>query len=434
MRITFVRLVSSTLLCATLGWTQPADDTQLRQVIIFGRHNVRAPVAPNAYVDAFSVRPFPAFNAGPGVLTANGAKLETLLGGYYRLWLTKEGLLTGNDEADAPFVYVRANAMERTRVSAQSFAAGLLPGAAVNVHSYADGASDPLFDPVGAGLAVLDEAQAVTAVKGRLGGAGQWVSSVYAPELALTRSVLLGYPAGQTPPPPTPAGVHDVTALPIVVSPGAPVNLGGLLQILAVTDPFLMQYAEGLPASDVGWGQLTPESIGQIGRLTILALDLSCRTPYLAQVQSSNLASHVARSLQQAATGSPTGGALGQPTSKVIVLIASDTNILGLAGLLHLDWMLPSYQADFCPPGGALVLQLRQSTSTGAYYVRASYVAQSLDQLRGRAPLTLAAPPATVPVVIPGCATRNAAGDCALADFVWVVNNAIQPAFADRVN
>ncbi len=84
---------------------QPVDDTLLKQVIIFGRHNVRAPVAPNSYLNEFSVQNFPDFGVANGILTPNGEKLETLLGGYYRQWLTQEGLLTGNDIADAKFVF-----------------------------------------------------------------------------------------------------------------------------------------------------------------------------------------------------------------------------------------------------------------------------------------------------------------------------------------
>ncbi len=66
------------------------------QVIVFGRHSVRASVAPNAYLNNFSVQNFPDFGVAAGILTPNGEKLETILGGYYRAWLTKEGLLTGN--------------------------------------------------------------------------------------------------------------------------------------------------------------------------------------------------------------------------------------------------------------------------------------------------------------------------------------------------
>jgi 4-phytase/acid phosphatase len=414
---------------------QPVDDTNLRQVIIFGRHSVRSPTEPNSYLNGYSVRPFPVFSVAPGILTDNGAKLETILGNYYRLWLTKEGLLTGNDSADGPFVYFRANVLERTLATAQAFAAGMLPGAAVNVNSEQQG-SDPLFDPVGAGVARFDQRKAMAAVNGRLGGNSESLTSAYASELALTRSVLFGYPASQTPVPATPSGTVDVTTLPMDVTAGTPdlpVNIGGLITVVNTIDPFVMEYADGLPASDVGWGQLTVGGVGETSRFITLAWDLLFRTPYLAGVQSSNLASHVVRSMLQAATGNAMTGALGNPSSKVVMLVASDVNVTGLAGLFHLDWMLPGYQANFCAPGGALVFQLRQSQSTGEYIVRASYIAQTLDQLRNRTVLTLNTPPASAPVFIPGCSTHNATFDCSLAKFMVLAKQVIDPAAADLV-
>jgi 4-phytase/acid phosphatase len=195
-----------------------------------------------------------------------------------------------------------------------------------------------------------------------------------------------------------------------------------------------MEYADGMPDAQVGWGQLTAGAISQNFRLYDLALDLEFRTPYLARVQSSNVASHIVRSLVQAATGNPTGGALATPTTKVIALIASNTNITGLAGLFHLDWLLPGYQPDVCAPSGALVFELRQSQSTGEYIVRTSYIAQTMDQLRNQTPLTLDAPPASAPVFIPGCSVSNATFDCALGTFVGIASRVIDPNSADLVN
>ena len=91
MKTHLFRFVAVALSCVPFLAGQPVDDTELKQVIIFSRHSVRAPVAPNSYLDSYSVRPFPAFGVAPGILTDNGARLETILGGYYRLWLTKEG-------------------------------------------------------------------------------------------------------------------------------------------------------------------------------------------------------------------------------------------------------------------------------------------------------------------------------------------------------
>jgi len=171
MKNHFVRFASLALVCGSFLAAQPVDDTQLKQVIIFGRHSVRAPVAPNSYLNQFSKQLFPDFGVAAGILTPNGEKLETILGGYYRQWLTQEGLLTGNDTADAQFVFFHANAIQRTVDSAQHLWAGMLPGAPVNVQYLTPTtAFDPLFDPVDAGVALLNSQLAIASVMGRLGG------------------------------------------------------------------------------------------------------------------------------------------------------------------------------------------------------------------------------------------------------------------------
>jgi len=115
-------------------------------------------------------------------------------------------------------------------------------------------------------------------------------------------------------------------------------------------------------------------------------------------------------------------------------MIASNTNITVAAGLLHMDSLLRSYEADVAAPSGALVFELRQSQSSGEYLVRASYVAQTMDQLRKLTPLTLNAPPPTAPVFIPGCSVDNATFDCPLGRFVRLADQVIDPFSADFVN
>jgi 4-phytase/acid phosphatase len=430
-----LRLLPLALVCASCLTAQAVDDTQLKQVIVFGRHSVRAPVATNTQLDTFSVQNFPPFGVDAGILTPNGEKLETILGGYYRLWLTQEGLLTGNDTADANFVFFHANAIQRTVDTAQHFWTGLLPAAPVNVQYLTPStASDPLFDPVDAGVAQLDTQKAIDSVMGRVGGNPQLLASAYAPEMALTRSVLFNYSLGQTPLPGIPNKKTDVTAIPFAITAGtegAPIGLGGLTTVGVAIDPFVMEYADGL---ETGWGQLTPDGVSQTLRIYNLILDLEFRTPYLATVQSSNVASHIVRSMVQSATGSAMTGTLGTPSTKIVVLIASDVNVCGLAGLFHMDWLVPGYPPDSCGPGGAMVLELRQSQSTGEYIVRASYIAQTLDQLRNQTALTLDAPPAIAPLFIPGCSADNATFDCPLGKFVRMASQLIDPESADLVN
>jgi 4-phytase/acid phosphatase len=444
MKIHWLQLLSLGLLCTPFVKAQPADDTQLKQVIIFGRHGIRTPILPNSFLNDFSAQMYPTFPPAPGapplgiaVLTPTGAADETILGGYFRLWLTNQGLLTGNDAADANFVYFRANGTPLIVGTAQAFAAGMLPAATVTVNAYPQSENDPLFNPVAAGTALFDYPKALAAVNGRLGNNPQALSSAYAPELALTRSVLLNYPVSQTPAPVAPAGTTDVTSLPISTSVGnstLPVSIAGLSDVIEAIDPFLMEYTDGLPLAQVGWGQLDAGSISQINRLYDFFLNLEFRTPYLDRVQSSNLASHVLRTLVQTATGNTTPGALATPATKVVVLIASNTNIEGLAGLFQMDWLLPGYDPDVSALSGALMFELLQSQSSGEYIVRAVYVAQSLDQLRNQTPLTMDTPPASAPVFIPGCGIDTPTFDCPLGTLVRIASQVIDSHSADLVN
>ena len=226
----------------------------------------------------------------------------------------------------------------------------------------------------------------------------------------------------------------DVITIPFAVtagSQGSLIGLGGLSTVGIAIDPFVMEEADGL---QVGWGQLIDDGVSQMERIYNLILDLEFRTPYLARVQSSNVASHIVRSMVQSATGNAMTGTLGTPSTKIVVLIASDVNVCGLAGLFHIDWLLPGYQPNFCSPGGAMVFELRQSQSTGEYIVRGSYVAQTMDQLRNFTPLTLDAPPASAPMFIPGCSIGNATFDCPLGKLVGLASRVIDPASSDLVN
>jgi len=86
----------------------------------------------------------------------------------------------------------------------------MFPSATVNLNAYPVTANDPPFSPVAAEVAQLDSWMAIAAVSRRIGGDPQSLSIAFAPELALTRSILFNYPLNQTSVPPTPAGKIDV--------------------------------------------------------------------------------------------------------------------------------------------------------------------------------------------------------------------------------
>jgi 4-phytase/acid phosphatase len=413
------------------------DGTILKQIIIFGRHGVRSPTVSPADYAKVSPRPYPDFGVPPGYLTTHGWQAESLLGAYFREYLLHERVFTGDVNWDALRSYFRANSIQRSNVTAAAFGAGLFEGMAVPVHSYPLGQTDSAFDPISTNVAAVDAVRAAGEVR-QVYNSGAALASAYSGELSLIRSVLFDYQTGVEPLPAAPAGITDATALPIPLeafqtglATGHVVDMGGILATMVSADPFVMEYATGLPLADVGWGHLSLNQLSQQTRLITLAFNVAFTTPYLNQVQSSNAGSHVLRSMEQAVIQDGVPGSFGSPGSRVNVIISSDAYVIGLAGLLGLHWQLPGYQPDFCAPGGALVFELRQSSTSGEHLVRVFYTAQTWEQLRDLTPLGLQTPPATAQLLIPGGREPGAGLDVRFARFQSLLKKAIGAQFVE---
>jgi 4-phytase / acid phosphatase len=169
------------------------------------------------------------------------------------------------------------------------------------------------------------------------------------------------------------------------------------------SENLLLEYADGMQGPDLGWGRLTRDTLERVLEIHAVYADLMRRTPYLARTRGSNLLAHVLWSIEQAASGKPMAGALGKPGDAVLLLAGHDTNLSNLSGMLGLSWKLEGYQPDDAPPGGALIFSLWRD-SAGRYFLRLRYLAQSLDQMRNASVLSLAAPPESQDLAVPGCA------------------------------
>jgi 4-phytase/acid phosphatase len=387
-------------------------------------------------LNQFSADPYPDYFGVPvGYLTANGQQAAGLLGSYFHDYLLHEKLLTGSNDTDLARSYFRANTIERSYMTAVKFGAGLFPGVTVPIHTYATNVADPVFDPLSAGVATVNPARALAEVLG-LYGSGTNLASAYSSELSLLSKVL--YPSGTQPNTNSTQGSVDPTTLPITLVINTPlgtnpppyktgevINSGGLVADLGALDPFVMQYTDGFPTNEVGWGRFTLDTLSQLTRLITLQFSIAMRPPYLARVQASSAASHILRSMLPITSGVPLDGALGTNQPQALVIVSSDTFVAGLAGLLDLHWLLPGYQPDFCAPGGALVFELRQVTATGEYLVRVFYTAQTFDQLRNLTPLTLQAPPGTMQLLVPGGSKSTTNLDVDFTTFTNLMNAAI---------
>jgi len=392
-------------------------------VVIITRHGVRSPTWKTDRLNQYSSEPWPAWSVPPGNLTPHGRALMLLMGSYYREWLLSAGLLHPRGCADASRVFVYADTDQRTLETGRALAETLLPGCTVEVHSQPPGRKDPLFDPLEAGLAKPDWETGAQAVRERLSDPSGRFRDLHRAAFETLESVLAA--KGSAPQerlePPEEIKV-SVTGKGVQLNEpwGDASTLG---------EDLLLEYTEGMQGKDLGWGRLDADALLRILELHAVYADLMRRTSYLARARGSNLLYHVLQSMQQAATGRATTGALDRSGNAVLVVSGHDTNLSNLSGMLGLAWRLPGYQADDTPPGGALIFSIWQEPGAAKYFVRSQYLAQTLEQMRDANPLSLSAPPPEEDLSIPGCESATLASGCPWVTFNQAIERAIDHRF-----
>ena len=421
------RLLSLALAAVSIPWSSTvalaqARGEELKFVVIVTRHGVRPPTVSNDQINPYSAEPWPKWDVPPGYLTAHGRALMKLFGAYDRAQFARAGLFTPSGCADAGRVYFWADTDERTIETGHALVEGMLPGCTVEVHSAPAETRDPLFKPVEAGVGHADPDLAVAAVSGRIGGHPEALLTAYRPALETIEQVLT---AGKT-------VKRSLLELPVSLGPakgGLAEMRGPLATASTLAENFLLEYTNGMEGHDLGWGRLTESNLRHMMTLHTAYADLMWSTPQIGRTLASNLLSHVVKAMEQAVAGKAVPGAIGKPGDRMLVIVGHDSTLSNIQGTLDLSWLLPGYQPNDTPPGGALVFELWRQPAGGAYSVRTYYTAQTLEQMRKTLPLTLASPPAKATVFVPGCSTAKAGSPCAWKAFQRTIEAAIDPAF-----
>ena len=277
-------------------------------------------------------------------------------------------------------------------------------------------------DPLFSGIGTPDPALSLSAVSARLGENPQRLLATYHAAIDTLQNILSG---GRNTPkkllePPFEIGVS---------LSGKTLELTGPFSVgSTMSENLLLEYTNGFQGAELGWGRLTRQTLDKVLELHAFYADVMRRTAYLARARGSNLLAHVLLSMEQAETGKPVPGALGRPGDALLILSGHDTNLSNLSGMLGLSWKLPGYQPDDTPPGGALTFSLWHDDA-GDDSVTAQYIAQSLDQMRNAARLTLAAPPESQEVSIPGCQAEEVKLGCSWPGFQGALRKATDAAF-----
>jgi 4-phytase/acid phosphatase len=410
--IVVVSLLSTVTRLPARAQPAVASASALRMVVIVSRHGVRSPTDPTELAH-YSARPWPTWSVAPGELTPHGAAAMTLLGRAYRETYASAGIFPLHGCPAADTTYVWADVDERTRATGVALLDGLAPNCGISEH-VAEGAVDPLFHA----LPTLGKADLQASTDSLLGSVGAAPQAIV-PAFGLAFEDLddvLGCGSG------TCEKISDVAPAVVTSPKSGLVELQGPVDLASTAvEDMILAYADGRPLSDVGWGTVDRKRLLALSQLHVLKFAINTESPYIARVQGSNLLAHVLATLDQGASGARNAKTRVPLAARFVAFIGHDTNLEEFAGMLRLRWLLPGYQINDTPPGGALVFEVRQAAHGGDPFVRVFSTAQTLDDMR-----TLSAnPPERVPVLVPGCPQL----DCPISTFDRVVGAAIDPAF-----
>lgn len=382
-----------------------AETYTVERVAMLMRHGVRPPTKEPAMPAGTAAAPWPRWAVPPGELTAHGAAAVRLLGAADRRALRRAGLLDGRGCPADGTIAILSDSDQRTIATGDAWAEGFAPGCRIDNRHRPQDEPDPIFSPIASGLVEYDPRAADAAVAAALPIGG--IASLDArerPFLARLDTILCGaIVAG--------CGVGGTSS---GIRPASPTDrpklTGALDRGSTAAQILLLEYAEGRPAVDVGWGRARADDIERLGELHAIEFAVLARPRYVA---ARNLAP-IARLLRLA---------LSLASPKVTVIVGHDTNVANLGGLLDVHWQAPGFAADDPAPGGAIVATVLRS-SRGERFVRLTYRAQSLETIR-----LLRARTSSETLPVPGCGSL-AAGLCPLDEFLALLDTSASLPYA----
>lgn len=406
-------LLTAALVPAQTSTSANHDGDKLRFALVVSRHGVRPPLSPTSALGIRSSGAWPEWEVPLGFLTPHGAQAIRQMGAYMRLDLAHKGLFPVTGCPGSGEIYLYTDVQQRTIMSTRNTFAALEPGCdprPVYTVAGAPAIDDPVFAPIPAAFPP-PSAEAIAADRqATLGNdPAAFFSLAGNPELKELAHILAPDPA------------HPA-AKPILED----------ARPLAVSSPliedFLLEYTDGKPAAEVGWGRVDEATLLRLMPLYVKGFDLVTRTPLSARSRGSNLTAHILDTLEQAAqnqSATPVQGAFGPVGTRLVYIGGHDSDLSFIGSLFGLHWTVDGITDD-TPPDSQIVFELWQNSKSKDYTVRLFYRAQTYDQLRSDQALTLASPPAKVDLVPPGC---RAGEPCPFAVFDRAAHAVLDPAY-----
>jgi 4-phytase/acid phosphatase len=377
------------------------DVLKIDRVVLLMRHGVRSPDHNPPTPSGVAAQPWPEWSVKPGWLTAHGVAAIEDVAKDDRRWLTAAGLLPARRCPMAGSVRILSNSLERTILTAETYAALLSPGCQLPVQHRSQDEPDPLFPWLLDHRSDYNPQAANQAVLTALGAGGADAAEASERSLLLRLDRILcgaatsGCGVSQRP-------SHLVTA----VDGRRPYVSGAVGDAVEPAQVLLLEYADGWPMDTVGWGRAKAADVTAMTALIVEAFRLGSRPPYLARLNDGPIQSRMLSALTDD----------GSNAAKLTVIVGHDGNVASLAAVLDLHWHVPGFAPDYPSLGGAIGFE-RLTDAAQHHYIRAVFRSQSLEQIRSLRPFGGRNRPYFAILRIPGCRARGVQGLCTLAAF-----------------
>jgi 4-phytase/acid phosphatase len=339
----------------------------------------------------------------PGELTPHGAATVKLMGdtlaGVYRA----AGLLPASGCPAAGTVSVWADSGDqRTRQSGEVLAAALAPGCALEAAWGPPAARDPIFDgAANTPACVADPAAERAAMLSAIGPGGLDTPATTAAAKRM-QAILAPRACAGGP------GVCLVGNDQIVAGPTGIRIEGPMTSLISLTEDIYLEYAEGMPGAQVGWGKAgSARAISAVMAPHERLFGLFRHDYYAAARAGAPMARLILAALAgETRAQAPQFG----PATRVLALAGHDSNLAFIGGIFGLDWTLPA-NPDATAPATTLAFELWSDKASGRQFVRPVIYYETLDQLRALSPASAR----QMPLKFAGCA-KGPMGSCPLAN------------------
>jgi 4-phytase/acid phosphatase len=366
-----IRLVLAIGALLTLAGAAGAQPLQLERVVVVMRHGIRPPTRPNADIAKYAAQAWPDWPVAAGELTPHGGETVRLMGETLRAAYVADRLLPASGCSRPSEASVWSDGTDqRTRRTGEILAAALEPGCKLPVGWAPPEPRDPIFAGTDAGACHIDPAAARAAMEAAAAAAAAPQTQAIAAATDRLQSILAPDACRGGPGVCFRAGVGSASGSGMVVFPAT----------AALAENLYLEYADGKPMSEVGWGRASRADLDEVMRIHEAAFEGISRNLYLA----THRAALMTRDVLDALGGEPVvGGPTSGPGMRLLAFAGHDTNLAWMGAIFGLEWTLPGQPAATAP-STALAFELW--ARDGHRYVLPVVYYETLDQLRTLSP------------------------------------------------